>query len=60
MGARPDLSHTYFEVDKSLLEPNSKYKELNGITANEYLDKARSMFEEMNLQYDLDQLDRII
>ena len=31
LGARPDLSRTYFEVGKRLLEPHSKYKELNGI-----------------------------
>ena len=60
IGARPDLSRTYFEVGKSLLEPNSKYKELNGITAEEYLEKARTMFVEMDLQWDLDELDKIV
>ena len=38
----------YFQIGKSLLEPASKYKELNGITADEYLEKARTMFEEMD------------
>lgn len=33
----PDLSRTYFEVGKNLLEPNSKYKGLDGITAEAYL-----------------------
>ena len=60
MGARPDLSRTYFEVGKHLLEPNSNYKELNGITAEEYLDKARIMFKEMDLQWDLDELDKVM
>ncbi len=32
LGARPDLSRTYMEVGKRLLEPHSKYKELNGIS----------------------------
>jgi class 3 adenylate cyclase/tetratricopeptide (TPR) repeat protein len=59
LGARPDLSRTYFEVGKSLLEPESKTKDLNGITAGEYLEKARTMFEEMDLQWDLDELDKV-
>jgi class 3 adenylate cyclase/tetratricopeptide (TPR) repeat protein len=53
------LSHTYFEVGKRLLEPQSKYKELNGITADEYLEKARVMFEEMDMQWDLEQLEKV-
>ncbi|MBC2716713.1 MAG: AAA family ATPase [Desulfobacteraceae bacterium] len=60
LGARPDLSRTYFEVGKSLLEPGSKTKELNGITAEEYLKKARTLFEEMDLQWDLDELDKVV
>ena len=60
LGARPDLSRTYFEIGKRLLEPDSKTKELNGITAEEYLEKARTMFEEMDLQWDLDELDKVM
>ena len=60
LGARPDLSRTYFEIGKSLLQPDSKYKELNGITADEYLKKARTLFEEMDLQWDLDELDKVM
>ena len=37
----------------------SKYSELNGISAKEYLEKARKLFTEMNLQWDLDELDKI-
>ncbi len=59
LSARPDLSRTYFEIGKSLLEPGSKQTELDGITGEEYLQKARTMFEEMDLQWDLEQLDRI-
>jgi len=57
---RLELSRSYFEVGKRLLEPKSKYKELNGITAEEYLEKARTMFEEMDLQWDLDELDKVM
>ena len=60
LGAKIELSRTYFEVGKSLLEPNSKYKELNSITAEEYLDKAKTIFEEMDLPWDLDELDKVI
>ena len=47
------------EIGKRFQEERSKYKELNGISAKEYLEKARSMFQEMDLQWDLDELDKI-
>ena len=59
LGARLELSRTYFEVGKRLLEAGSKYKMLNGIHAQTYLDKAKLLFKEMNLQWDLDELDRL-
>jgi hypothetical protein len=60
LDARLELSRTYFEVGKRLIEPKSRCKELNGITADEYLQKARTMFEEMDLQWDLDELDKVL
>ena len=59
LGARPDLSRTYFEVGKRLLEPESKFKKLNGIYAGEYLDKATVLFEEMGLNRDLEELKEV-
>ena len=59
LGARLDLSRTYFEVGKRLLEEDSKHKVLNGIKAEEYLEKARVLFEEMGLQWDLDELSKV-
>ncbi|MHB8203509.1 MAG: ATP-binding protein, partial [Desulfomonilaceae bacterium] len=59
LGARPDLSRTYFEVGKRLLEPQSKYRELNGITATDYLEKAETMFRDMGLEWDLQELERV-
>ena len=59
LGARPELSRTYFEVGKRLSEKDSKYRELNGVIAREYLEKARQMFIEMDLQWDLDELEKI-
>ena len=60
LGAKIELSRTYFEVGKALLDPQCKYKELNVITAEEYLEKARKMFVEMDLQWDLDELDKVM
>ena len=42
-----------------LLKPESKYKKLDGIKAEEYLERARVLFEEMSLQWDLDELGRV-
>ena len=58
LGAKPELSRTYLEVGERFLEPRSTYKMLNEITANEYLEKARRLFEDMDLQWDLARLDR--
>jgi len=46
-------------VGKCLLEPKSKHTELDGIKAWDYLEKARTMFEEMDLQWDLDELEKL-
>lgn len=59
LGARLEISRAYFEVGKSLLETGNKHKMLNGLGAEEYLQKARILFEEMNLQWDLDELNRL-
>jgi hypothetical protein len=59
LGARPDLSRTYFAVGKRLLEPQSKYKQLNGIDAKGYLEKAEQLFKEMGLEHDLEELERL-
>jgi len=59
LGARLELARTYFEVGKRLTEAGSKYKALNGIKAQAYLEKARVLFEEMDLQWDLAELERV-
>ena len=60
LGARLELSRTYFEVGKRLLESKSKYKKLNGVGAEAYLEKARVLFEEMDLGWDLEELSRVV
>jgi len=59
LGARVELARTYMEVGKRLLEKKSRSHELNGIEAEAYLEKARRLFGEMDLQWDLDELERV-
>lgn len=59
LGARPDLSRAYLEVGRRLLEPHSKYKQINGIDAKGYLDKAEALFRDMGLEKDLEDLERV-
>jgi len=57
MGTRPELARAYFEVGKRLLDKTSKQAELNGIEAEEYLNKARNIFEDLDLEWDLRQFE---
>ena len=41
IGYRPNLARTYMDVGRDLIEPESKYKHLNLVTPEEYLEKAR-------------------
>lgn len=59
LGARLELSRAYFEIGKRLLESKEEYQMLDGIRADEYLQRARVLFEEMDLQWDLDELSRV-
>lgn len=59
LGARLELSRTCFEVGKRLLEEGSRHKKLNGTNPIEYLDRARALFEEMNLKHDLNEWYRV-
>jgi hypothetical protein len=47
------------EIGKRFSEEKSGYKELNGISAEGYLEKAQTMFQEMDLQWDLDELEKV-
>ena len=41
------------------MESQSKYKDLSGISAEEYLEKAKVLFEEMDLEWDLAELEKV-
>ncbi|NQT55478.1 MAG: AAA family ATPase, partial [Desulfobacteraceae bacterium] len=59
VGAHVELAKTYMEIGKRLLEKGSRFRKLNDITADGYLEKARSFFEEFGLRWELEELDRI-
>ncbi len=59
LGALPELARTYLEVGKRLLEKQSKYRQLSNIQAEGYLEKARVLFREMELEWDLEELSKI-
>jgi tetratricopeptide (TPR) repeat protein len=59
LGARPQLALVYVELGKRLLGRGSKYRVLDGITAEEYLEMARPMLKEMKLQSYLYELSQI-
>lgn len=59
LGAKIGLARTCMEIGRRFLEEKSNYHELNNTTAEEYLEKARVLFEEMDLQWDLNEVDRI-
>jgi class 3 adenylate cyclase/tetratricopeptide (TPR) repeat protein len=59
LSANLELSRTYFEIGRRLLEAESQHKMLNEIRAETYLEKAKVMFKEMDLQWDLEELERV-
>lgn len=56
-GADVQRAKTYLEVGRRLSEKNSRLQKLNGIPAEKYLEKAKSLFEKFGLDSELEQLD---
>ncbi len=50
-----ELSRTYFDLGKFLSDPQTKQNQLNGLSGNDYLEKAKALFEKMDLQWDLEE-----
>jgi len=59
-GGKLELSRSFFELGKFLSDPKTKKKKLNGLAGNEYLEKARQLFIEMDLKYDLAELENFM
>ncbi|MEZ5197943.1 MAG: tetratricopeptide repeat protein [Bacteroidales bacterium] len=53
-----ELSRTYFELGKRMMS-NGNHK-IKGHSGEQYLEKARTMFMNMNLTYDLEELERFM
>ncbi|MGD2187574.1 MAG: hypothetical protein PVI71_15695, partial [Desulfobacterales bacterium] len=58
-GADVQCAKTYLEIGRRLSEKNSRLPNLNGINAEEYLEKAKRLFEKFCLESDLEELDKI-
>ncbi len=56
LGARIQLSRTYFEVGRRLAEGGVQDTTLLGLEAETYLDKAERLFNELNLEWDQERL----
>lgn len=54
-GARLELSRTYFELGKFLSDTKTGKTKFNGLTGEDYLKRAKTMFEEMELEWDLEE-----
>jgi len=57
--ATPELSRTYCEIGKRLLESKSRFHELNQIKAEEYLDQAKRMFNGLGSTWDIEEVEKI-
>jgi class 3 adenylate cyclase/tetratricopeptide (TPR) repeat protein len=58
LGANPELARTCFELGKCLMDIKSNRKILGSKNGSEYLFRAKSMFEEMDLKWDLQEYER--
>jgi tetratricopeptide (TPR) repeat protein len=57
--ARPELARTYFEVGKRLADEKSRIKQIKGIGAKGFFQKAQHIFTELSMRHDLTELERI-
>jgi hypothetical protein len=56
IGARLELARTWMEVGKRLLKQGPVASEMDGVSAEEYLSRAKAFFKEKELDWDLAQL----
>jgi hypothetical protein len=57
LGTRPEIARTYLEIAVRLGEPASTRRDVNGLDARACRQRARQMFVEMGLTWDLERLD---
>ena len=59
LDAKLELSRTYLEVARRLFEKKGRYDTLKGIGREEYLKKAQHLFSQLDLDWDLKELDSL-
>ena len=59
-GVAPSSNYNFIITKGRVITIPSGYRELNGISAIKYLEKVRKMFLDMELHWDLDELDKIV
>ncbi len=57
-GGNIELSRTYFEAGKFLRDTKNKKERIVGMNGTDCLMKAKSMFKEMNVQWDLKEYEK--
>jgi hypothetical protein len=60
LGAKVELARTMAEIGRRLSEKKSRYRQLDGLSSDTYLNRAKATFEQLNLTWDLEELKRIL
>jgi class 3 adenylate cyclase/tetratricopeptide (TPR) repeat protein len=58
LGTKPELARTFFEVGRRLCEGALPSTSLNGYDGPGYIERARTLFADMGLEWDLGELER--
>ena len=59
-GFRIEAARTEMEIGKHLAEDKGRFRKDGEKIIEEYLTKARIAFQEMKLEWDIDELDKIV
>jgi serine/threonine protein kinase/tetratricopeptide (TPR) repeat protein len=59
LGAKVELARTFAEIGRRLIEEKSRYQELDSASPQFYFEKARALFEGLNLKWDLDEMNAL-
>jgi hypothetical protein len=57
LGAKIELARTFVEIGGRLLETKSRFRELDGVSPETYLDNAKALFEQLDLKWDLEEME---
>jgi class 3 adenylate cyclase/tetratricopeptide (TPR) repeat protein len=59
LGAKLEVARTCAEVGTRMLQSGGRLTTLNGTVATTYMERARALFDELELTWDLEQLERV-